>query len=350
MQVSDFDYTLPPELIAQKPLPKRDDSRMMVLDRRTGYISHRHFHDFPCCLHKGDVLVINSSKVIPARVWGRNKESEIEFLFLNEIKQGLWKVLCRPARKVRANDNIRFSERLEGRVTGRLTEGMRTIQFNTKEVLDELKHIGYPPLPPYIKRDKSQTEARSTDLERYQTVFARKEGSIAAPTAGLHFTREILHGISRKGVHIASIHLDVGLATFQPVREKRVQDHRMLAERFSISPKTARIINNAKKESRPVVAVGTTTVRTLESAARIDGSSTETGTIANGVHETGLFIYPGHEFIVPDRLLTNFHLPKSTLLMLTAAFAGKEFILEAYEEAVRRKYRFFSYGDCMLIL
>jgi len=350
MLVSDFDYHLPPELIAQKPLPRRDDSRMMVLNRKTGDILLSQFRNFSDYLHKGDVLVLNNTKVIPARAWGKRNGAAVEFLFLGEVRPGSWEVLCRPARKVSLNDTIRFSEKMAGRVVGIGPEGMRLIQFNSGNILDELKRIGYPPLPPYIKRHKAQADLRLLDLRRYQTAFARKGESIAAPTAGLHFTREGLRRIADNGVEIARICLDVGLATFQPVRAKRVEDHRMLIERFSISPKAARIINTAKNEDKPVVAVGTTTVRALESAARSEDSSTGHKEIKSGVQATGLFIYPGHEFKIPDRLLTNFHLPQSTLLMLVAAFTGKDFILRAYREAVRQKYRFYSYGDCMLIL
>ncbi|MBN1222344.1 MAG: tRNA preQ1(34) S-adenosylmethionine ribosyltransferase-isomerase QueA [Candidatus Aminicenantes bacterium] len=350
MLVSDFDYSLPPELIAQRPLPHRDESRMMVLHRKSQTISHHQFLNFPEYLNNGDVLVLNSSKVIPARIWGRKKESEIEFLFLAEIQKGVWEVLCRPAKKLDLDDTIRFSDKMEGKVAGLGPEGIRIIRFKSGNIIDELNRVGYPPLPPYIKRNKFQTDLRTMDLKRYQTVFAHKPGSIAAPTAGLHFTKEVLHRIADKGVEIVEIILDVGLATFQPVRVRRVQDHRMLTERFSISPKAARIINAAKIESKPVVAVGTTTVRTLESAARIHNSNSGHGEIKSGTHATDLFIYPGHEFKIPDRLLTNFHLPQSTLLMLVAAFADKEFILRAYREAVRLKYRFYSYGDCMLIL
>jgi len=359
MLVSDFDYDLPQELIAQKPLPSRDSSRMMVLNRETGDIIHSQFLHFPDHLNKRDVLVLNNSKVIPARVWGRKLDVEIEFLFLAEIQKGVWEVLCRPAKKVQKNDTILFSENLVGKVVEIGTEGKRSILFETEDALPELKRIGYAPLPPYIKRAKSQTDIRYMDLERYQTVFADKEGSIAAPTAGLHFTPEMLHAISEKGVAIAEIRLDVGLATFQPVRVNKVEDHKMLTETFSISPETARTINTAKRESRPVVAVGTTTIRTLESAAQsISPMASSESTVSrkqrfevkSGQQATELFIYPGYEYKITDRLLTNFHLPQSTLLMLVSAFAGKDFIMKAYREAVRQKYRFYSYGDCMLIL
>lgn len=342
MLVSDFNYNLPKELIAQVPLEQRDLSRMMVLDHDNGKIIHSHFQHFPDYLKKGDVLVLNNSKVIPARVWGTKKDSEIEFLFLKEIQKGTWEVLCLPAKKVRPGDIIRFSLVLQGEVINEEPEGRRHIHFATEDVLSELQTIGYAPLPPYIKREKSQTDIRSIDLDRYQTVFARKEGSIAAPTAGLHFTPAMLNSIKAKGVEVAEITLDVGLATFQPVRANRVKDHTMLEEMYTISEDAAKAINNAKKKKRPVIAVGTTSVRALESAFIKDG-------VKPGTHVTDLFIYPGYSFRVIDRLLTNFHLPKSTLLMLVSAFTGLDFMKEAYTEAIHKKYRFYSYGDCMLI-
>lgn len=343
MLVSEFDYNLPKELIAQVPLEKRDQSRMMVLDRDKGKIFHSHFQHFPEFLKNGDVLVLNNSKVIPARVWGQRKDAEIEFLFLKETQKGTWEVLCRPAKKVKPGDIIQFSASLQGEVIKEEREGHKHIRFGAADVLAELKTIGYAPLPPYIKRKKSQRDIRSKDLERYQTVFAKTEGSIAAPTAGLHFTPALLNSIKAKGVAVTEITLDVGLATFQPVRTKRVEDHPMLEERIIITERTARTINTAKKERIAVTAVGTTSVRALESAFTKDG-------VKPGTFETDLFIFPGYSFQVLDRLLTNFHLPKSTLLMLVSAFAGLDFLKKAYAEAIRHKYRFYSYGDCMLIL
>ena len=343
MLTSDFDYELPKNLIAQAPLPRREDSRMMVLDRRRGDIIHSRFKDFPYYLHKGNVLVLNTAKVIPARVWGKKKDREIEFLFIKERERGIWEVLCRPASKVRMNDVISFSPRFEARVVRVEPEGKRVIQFSSAEVLSWLKKKGYAPLPPYIKRSKNDAELRAQDLKRYQTVFAQKEGSIAAPTAGFHFTPHILKTIRAKGVRTVEVSLDVGQATFQPVRAEKVENHKMLEETYSVSRAAAQEIGEAKKESRPVMAVGTTSVRALESAAR-------GGKIQAGSGSTDLFIYPGYEFKVVDRLLTNFHLPRSTLLMLVSAFAGLDFIKKAYKEAVRQKYRFYSYGDCMLII
>jgi len=343
MLTADFDYDLPQELIAQTPLPKREQSRMMILHRRKGKIIHSRFEEFPDYLKKGDVLILNNTKVIPARAWGKIKGKEIEFLFLKESQEGLWEVLCRPAKKARSGDVISFSPGFEGKIVKVESEGKRVIQFSTGDVLSILKKIGFAPLPPYIKRKKKNVELRAQDLERYQTVFARKQGAIAAPTAGLHFTPQVIERIKAKQVQTAEITLDVGLATFQPIRAKRVEDFRMLEETYSISQAVSQTINEAKKESRPIIAVGTTSVRTLESAFR-------NGKIHPGRRPTNLFIYPGYEFKAVDRLLTNFHLPQSTLLMLVAAFAGLDFIKKAYREAIRQKYRFYSYGDCMFIL
>jgi S-adenosylmethionine:tRNA ribosyltransferase-isomerase len=343
MLTTDFDYDLPKELIAQTPLPKRQKSRMMVLDRRAGKINHSRFEEFSDYLNKGDVLVLNNTKVIPARAWGKKGGNEIEFLFLKKSQEGLWEVLCRPAKKAKLEDVISFSPGFEGKIVKVEPEGKRVIRFSSGNVLSKLKKIGFAPLPPYIKRKKRNVELRAQDLERYQTVFAHKEGAIAAPTAGLHFTPQILERIKRKQVQVAEISLDVGLATFQPVRAKCIEEFHMLEENYSVSQAVSQTVNEAKKESRPIIAVGTTSVRTLESAFK-------NGKIHPGRASTGLFIYPGYEFKAVDRLLTNFHLPQSTLLMLVAAYAGHDFIKKAYLEAVRQKYRFYSYGDCMFIL
>lgn len=343
MRVSDFDYDLPAELIAQTPLPNRDDSRMMVVRRKDGTIRHARFKDFPEYIGAGDVLVLNDTKVIPAKAWGKRGGASVDFLFIKEQAPGSWDVLCKPAKRIRVGDKIDFSDGLQAEVVGTGVEGRRTLRFTVANVLGHLRDIGYAPLPPYIKRKKQDARERPHDLNRYQTVFAAKDGAIAAPTAGLHFTPDILRKIEDKGARLARVTLYVGLATFQPARVDRVEDHRMLEESYTIPDSTAGEIGAAKKDSRPVTAVGTTVVRTLESAW------TE-GRLKPGPGATSLFIYPGFEFKVIDRLLTNFHLPKSTLLMLVAAFAGRDLILRAYREAVREKYRFFSYGDCMLIL
>jgi S-adenosylmethionine:tRNA ribosyltransferase-isomerase len=344
MRISEFDYDLPAELIAQHPLPERDASRMMVVLRKEERIVHSRFNEFPCYLQKGDVLVLNNTKVIPAKVWGKKDGTEVEFLFIKEREKSIWEVLCRPAKKIKSGDRIRFAPDLEATVIEGGEEGRRILEFSDADILGHLQEIGFAPLPPYIKRKKANTDLRPNDLERYQTVFAEKEAAIAAPTAGLHFTPQILDLIRDKGVQIEQVSLHVGLATFQPMRVERIEEHKMLEETYTIGEHAAEAINRAKMESRPVVAVGTTVVRTLESAYRANGG------IRPGTNNTSLFIYPGFEFQVVDKLLTNFHLPKSTLLMLAAAFAGHDLIMRAYKEAVREKYRFFSYGDCMLIL
>ena len=341
--VSEFDYDLPSELIAQHPLPHRDDSRMMIVDRKTGRVSHARFKDFAAHMSPGDLLVLNDTKVIPARVWGTSGEAKVEFLFIKELGPGLWEVLCRPARRIREGDGVRFTTGFEARVDSTAEEGKRILRFDRADVRAGLQQLGYAPLPPYIKRTREDRKVRPEDIDRYQTVFAKKEGAVAAPTAGLHFTKETLGGLKSKGVNIRRVTLDVGLATFQPVRTEIVLEHKMLEEWYSITPVVARAVNASNAEGRPVTAVGTTVVRTLESAWN-------DGKIRPGRGATSLFIHPGFEFHAVDRLLTNFHLPKSTLLMLVSAFAGHGLIMHAYREAVRERYRFFSYGDCMLIL
>lgn len=343
MLVSDFDYNLPPELIAQKPLPLRDESRMMVVLRSEKKFFHSQFKQLPQYLNKGDVLVLNNARVIPAKIWGKKDGKEIEFLLLKEIKKCTWEVLCRPAKKIKVGDVIFFTPEVKAEVIETEKEGKRVIYFFPKDIREKIKKIGFAPLPPYIKRQKKNTRLRTYDLERYQTVFAKKEGAIAAPTAGLHFTFPILEQIRRKGVEVYEVCLRVGQATFQPVRVTKLEAHQMPEETYSISPSTAAKITEAAKERRPVLAVGTTVVRALESAF-------QDGRVRPGTDSTSLFIYPGYEFRVVDRLLTNFHLPKSTLLMMVSAFSGFDLITEAYKEAIRHKYRFYSYGDCMLIL
>ena len=343
LRVFDFDYGLPSELIAQHPLPRRGDSRLMIVDRRAGTIRHGAFREFPEHISAGDLLVLNDSRVIPAKIWGLSGQARIEFLFVREVGAGIWEVLCRPARRVRPGDTVDFPEGIEARVAGLAEGGRRRLDFGKTDVRAFLREAGYAPLPPYIKRARQDEAARSGDLDRYQTVFAKNEGAIAAPTAGLHFTAEALKGLKAKGVDIRPVTLEVGLATFQPIRADLLAGHRMLEETYSVTPATSKAVNAAKSAGRPVTAVGTTVVRTLESAWQ-DGS------IRSGERATSLFITPGFEFHVVDRLLTNFHLPRSTLLMLVSAFAGYELVMRAYREAVREKYRFFSYGDGMLIL
>lgn len=316
---------------------------MMVLHRQTGEIIHSQFQKLPGYLSKRDVLVVNNTKVIPAKAWGKKEGKDIEFLFIREQEKKTWEVLCRPAKKVKHGDILSFSPKLKGKVVGVGPEGKRMIHFPSGNVLSELNKIGLAPLPPYIKRNKSDKNQRELDLKKYQTCFAKKKGSIAAPTAGLHFTSEILKKIKDKGIHIVQVTLGVGLSTFQPVRVKHVEKHPILEEFYSINKNASQAIIKAKNESKSVVAIGTTSVRALE-------SSLKKGKIQPGTHSTSLFIYPGYEFKVIDKLLTNFHLPQSTLLMLVSAFAGVDFIKRAYKEAVEREYRFYSYGDCMLII
>lgn len=343
LRVSDFDYELPPELIAQHPLPHRDDSRLMVVDRKAGSIRHGRFREFSGAMGAGDVLILNDTRVLPARLWGTSGEAKLEFLFVRETGPGLWEVLCRPAKRVREGGAILFPRGVKARAAALGEEGRRLLDFGRTDVRALLHEAGYAPLPPYIKRARQDERSRPEDIDRYQTVFAKKEGAIAAPTAGLHFTAGVLRALKDGGVDVRRVTLDVGLATFQPVRADLVADHRMLEETYAIAPAAAKAITAAKSEGRPVTAVGTTVVRTLESAWR-------DGEVRPGRGATSLFITPGFEFRVVDRLLTNFHLPQSTLLMLVAAFAGYELAMSAYREAVRERYRFFSYGDCMLIL
>jgi len=343
VRVSDFDYELPAELIAQHPLPHRDDSRLMVIDRRAGTIRHGRFREFSGLMSAGDILVLNDTRVLPARLWGASGEAKIEFLFVRETGPGLWEVLCRPAKRIREGGAILFPRGVTARVAGFAEEGRRVLDFGKADVRALLHEAGYAPLPPYIKRARQDEISRPEDIDRYQTVFAKKEGAIAAPTAGLHFTEGVLRALRDRGVDVRRVTLDVGLATFQPVRAELVADHRMLEETYAVTPAVAKAVTAAKSEGRLVTAVGTTVVRTLESAWR-------EGAVRPGRGATSLFITPGYEFRAVDRLLTNFHLPQSTLLMLVSAFAGCELTMAAYREAVRERYRFFSYGDAMLIL
>ena len=349
MLAAEFDFDLPPELVAQHPLPERDASRMMVVDRRRGRVSHRMFRDLPSYFRPGDVLVLNQTRVIPARVWGQATGRQVEFLFLKNTAAGNWEVLCRPAKHVLINSPVSFGQGLRGKVVEVGEEGKRALDFGRQDVMAYLEKNGYAPLPPYIKRKKHHEQERAGDLARYQTVYARQGRSIAAPTAGLHFTPLMLKSLESAGVIVLRVDLEVGLATFQPVRAPYLEDHVMLEEAYTIGRRAAQKIHSAKKAGSPVTAVGTTVVRALESAAGGAAAEHSAALLKPGRHATRLFIHPGFPFRVVDRLLTNFHLPRSTLLMLVAALAGRELILDAYREAVRERYRFFSYGDCMLI-
>jgi S-adenosylmethionine:tRNA ribosyltransferase-isomerase len=345
MKASDFDFDLPQELIAQKPLPDRSESRMMVVDRGAGTISHQRFRDFPGHLHPGEVLVLNDTRVIPARLWGTKDGKDVEFLFIREVEPGAWEVLCRPAKRLKPGDRVAFAAGHDAEVVGLGDEGLRTLRFAAGDARALMSASGFAPLPPYIKRGKKLAHLRDDDLNRYQTVYAASPGSIAAPTAGLHFTKPLLADVAARGVDVASVTLRVVLATFQPVRAERLDDHRMLEESYVVDTRTAGLIREARRDGRRVIAVGTTVVRALESAA-----AAGRGDVAAGEATTRLFIRPGFSFQVVNGLLTNFHLPRSTLLMLVSALAGADLIKWAYAEAVKERYRFFSYGDCMLII
>ncbi|MCS6770969.1 MAG: tRNA preQ1(34) S-adenosylmethionine ribosyltransferase-isomerase QueA [Kiritimatiellae bacterium] len=349
MNVDDFDYKLPPELIAQQPLSRRDASRMMVLDRRTRRWMHSRFSELPTFLREGDLLVVNNTRVIPARLFARKPGTggRVEVFLLEESESGTWSALVRSRRRPRAGDRLLLEGGGEVEIIALRSEGMADIRFHLQVPLGEyLQRFGHTPLPPYIRRTGSESSAPSetADRERYQTVYAQEPGSVAAPTAGLHFTEEMFRRLAERGVRRADITLHVGLGTFRPVKAERVEDHRMHEERYTVSPQAADLIRQTRAAGGRIVAVGTTTVRTLETVCA------RRGEIVADSGRTDLFIYPPFRFRAIDALLTNFHLPKSTLLMLVSAFAGREFVLAAYEEAVRERYRFFSYGDCMLIL
>jgi S-adenosylmethionine:tRNA ribosyltransferase-isomerase len=347
MRVSDFDYELPDELIAQTPLEPRDASLLMVVGRHRGVQGHRHFHDLPTLLRAGDCLVLNDSRVLPARLVGRkNTGGVVELLLLRRYSLLCWEVLARPARRLKMGASVVFgSGELTARVVAEGEDGLRHVEFawehgSFEEVLDRLGRV---PLPPYIHQELA-------DPERYQTVYSRQLGSAAAPTAGLHFTPELLSQLQEAGVRVVTLTLHVGLGTFRPVQVEDVEAHAMHAEAFSLDPETATAINATHRERGRVIAVGTTSARTLESLAASDVQREDGIIVEAGSGETSIFIYPGYRFQVIDGLLTNFHLPKSTLLMLVAAFAGTETVLAAYREAVSMKYRFFSFGDAMLIV
>jgi S-adenosylmethionine:tRNA ribosyltransferase-isomerase len=348
MKLADFDYTLPEELIAQEPAPVRDQSRLMVVDRRSGSISHTIFNTVHGYLHKGDVLVVNDSRVIPARLTGKKETGgRVEVLLLScrnreTSRQQSWEALLRPAKSIRSGMAIRFAEGCEARVIGRISEKKWLLDFTVTVSFEEfLEQQGASPLPPYIKRRGEENPRHAiTDRERYQTIYARIPGSVAAPTAGLHFSPEVLTALEGQGIPVARVTLHVGYGTFSPVAEEDVEEHRMEEEQYEISTETAAIINQAER----VVAVGTTSTRTLEAA------TDEQGVIRPGRAATDIFIYPGYRFKRVNALLTNFHLPKSTLYLLVCTFAGRELIREAYRQAIAERYRFYSYGDCMLIL
>ncbi len=344
LQLKDFDYDLPKELVAQMPADKREDSRMMILDRQLQTIEHKHFYDIENFLDKNTLLVLNNTKVLPARLFGtKDTGAKIEIFLLKQVKNNQWKCLIKPSKRVKQNMIIFISNELSVKIIEKQDDEWLVELIYQGDLYDTLHKIGNIPLPPYIERKIQSDDIKKFDLERYQTVYAKDEGSVAAPTAGLHFTKEILENLKQKGVEIAYVTLNVGLGTFKPVKCENITEHKMHSEDFEISKETADAINNAKKSGKKIVAVGTTTVRTLETAFQ------KYGCIKACRDSSELFIYPPYEFKVIDSLLTNFHLPKSTLLMLVSAFAGKDFIFKAYKEAVENRYRFFSYGDCMFI-
>ena len=347
MLLSEFDYNLPENLIAQLPADKRENSKMMVLDRNTKTIQHKHFYDIVDLIDENSILVLNNTKVMPARLYGMKEETgaKIEVFLLKQLKGKTWETLIKPSKRVKEGTVIKISDELSAKAIEKTEEdgGWLVELIYEGNILEVLHRNGNIPLPPYIERKLATEDIKKLDFERYQTVYAKDEGSVAAPTAGLHFTKEILQKLQDKGVEIAYVTLNVGLGTFRPVKCDNILEHKMHSETFEITEETARKINEAKAKGKKLVAVGTTTVRTLETAYQKYGC-------IKGCHDhSELFIYPPYEFKVIDELITNFHLPKSTLLMLVSALAGKDFIFKAYNEAIGNDYRFFSYGDCMFI-
>lgn len=339
MKTNEFYYNLPEELIAQHPTKNRDEARMMVLNKNTGEREDKYFYDIIDYLQAGDVLVMNDTRVIPARLFGHRpeKEEKIEVFLLNNTEDSKWEVLVRPGKKMKIGTEVIFSDELSCKVLEIKEDGNRIVEFYYEGIFNEiLDRLGNMPLPPYIKE-------KLKDNEDYQTVYSKNPGSVAAPTAGLHFTKELLEKIEAKGIKLAYLTLNVGLGTFRPVNEDEITDHKMHSEFYTLSEETAEILNEAKKEGRRIIAVGTTSIRTLEAVYQKNGK------ICADSGWTDIFIYPGFEFKVVDAIITNFHLPKSTLIMLIAAFTSKDIILNAYNDAVSKKYRFFSFGDCMFI-
>jgi S-adenosylmethionine:tRNA ribosyltransferase-isomerase len=364
MRLDELDYHLPPARIAQRPLERRDASRLLCLDRRSGLHADRQFVQFPSLLRGDELIVLNNARVIPARLFGRrlgmhgvsasnDAQSEllsgiVEVFLTRQLQADHWEALVRPGRKMQLGERVMFGEgALEAEVISRGELGLRTLRFSSRNhlrVAQNLENLGHVPLPPYIDR-----QDESSDRERYQTIFASRPGAIAAPTAGLHFTSEVLEALCKKGCELCELTLDVGLGTFQPIHSETLEGHVMHAESYEISPQAAEQIRAARAAKRPVLAIGTTSVRALEDAAVRAAASHSAELLLSGKAEAKLFIVPGFRFRIVDALLTNFHLPKSTLLALVSAFAGREHVLAAYRHAVAEDYRFYSYGDCMLI-
>ena len=339
MNVADFDYNLPEELIAQVPIKKRDESRLMVLDKQKQTIQHKTFKDITEYLNEGDCLVINETKVLPARLYGKKDTgANVEFLLLTQKENDIWECIVRPGNKLHVGAKVDFGNGLlHAEVLETLEGGTRKVRFTYNGIFNEiLDQIGLMPLPPYIHEELKEKD-------RYQTIYAQHDGSAAAPTAGLHFTEELFEKLKNKGIKIAKVTLHVGIGTFRPVKVEKVEEHHMHSEHFFIKKEDADIINEAKKNGKRIISVGTTSCRTLESVAD------ENGFVKEIEGDTQIFIYPGYKFKCVDSLITNFHLPQSTLLMLVSSLAGREYILRAYEEAVKEKYRFFSFGDAMFI-
>lgn len=346
MKLSDYDYNLPEELIAQLPAEKRENSRMLVLNRDKHSILHKHFYDIVDLIEPDSMLVLNNTKVLPARLYGMKETgAKIEIFLLKQLENDEWEVLIKPSKRVKNGTIVRISSELSVEVIKRLEDdGEWLVKLIYQgNILEVLHRNGNIPLPPYIERKMQNEDIKKLDFERYQTVYAKDEGSVAAPTAGLHFTEDILKKLKDKGVDIVYVTLNVGLGTFRPVKCENILEHKMHSETFEITQDAADKINKARAEGKKITAVGTTTVRTLETAFQ------KYGEIKACHDHSELFIYPPYEFKVIDNLITNFHLPKSTLLMLVSALAGKDFIFEAYNEAIKNNYRFYSYGDCMFI-
>lgn len=348
MDINDFNYQLPVELIAQKPADKRENSRLLVVHRDSGLVEHKHFYDILTYINKGDCLVLNNSKVLPARLFGIKMETgaKIEFLLIKRIKDDRWETMVKPGKRLKTGDVVEFASDFKAKIIGTGEDGTRIVEFDyTGIFMERLEELGTMPLPPYIER-ASELE----DKDRYQTVYCKTEGSVAAPTAGLHFTEEILCKAKEKGIHIAYVTLHVGIGTFRPVNCDKIEDHHMHFETYEITEENAKIINKTKNEGGRIISVGTTSTRTLESAAFVVEDQYTIPTQGIGAGETDIFIYPGYTFKIIDGLITNFHLPKSTLLMLISALYNREDIMRVYQIAVEEKYRFFSYGDAMLIV
>jgi S-adenosylmethionine:tRNA ribosyltransferase-isomerase len=364
MRVDDFDYDLPPSLIAQRPLDRRDASRLLVVERTTGSLEDAQFSKLPDFLTGEELIVFNNARVIPARLFGKrlgvhsqkparktvreHLTGKVEVFLTRKLEGDVWEALVRPGRKMQVGERVHFGQgELEGEIVSRGELGIRTVRFTSRNILsveENLDLLGHVPLPPYIDRPDE-----TSDRQRYQTVYARRPGAVAAPTAGLHFTPEILDQLKAKGCELCEVTLDVGLGTFQPVHTETLEEHKIHSEAYQITPEVAEKIQQAKSRARPILAVGTTVVRTLEDAAARAIAAGKRELLAPGRAEAEIFLLPGHNFRVVDKLLTNFHLPKSTLLALVSAFAGRENILHAYRHAVAEHYRFYSYGDCMLI-